>query len=92
VEPELECVVKDVVKGVAKPKSDTRDLIELSGACSGAQAEKEHQPTAGCCRIQGRCWCSALDRQRPRPPYSRPKKATKIGMDMNPINRCPKAP
>ncbi|CAE8588052.1 unnamed protein product, partial [Polarella glacialis] len=47
VEPELENIVKDVVKGIAKPKVETRALIELSGASSGAQAEKEHQPTAG---------------------------------------------
>ncbi|CAE8737343.1 unnamed protein product [Polarella glacialis] len=47
VEPELENMVKDVVKGIAKPKAETRAFIELSGASSGAQAEKEHQPTAG---------------------------------------------
>ncbi|CAE8651292.1 unnamed protein product [Polarella glacialis] len=44
VEPELENVVKEVLKGIAQPKAGTRALIELSGACSGAQ---EHQPTAG---------------------------------------------
>ncbi|CAE8656721.1 unnamed protein product [Polarella glacialis] len=47
VEPELENIVKDVVKGIAKPKAESRALIELSSASSGAQAEKEHQPTAG---------------------------------------------
>ncbi|CAE8715329.1 unnamed protein product [Polarella glacialis] len=36
VEPELENVVKEVLKGIAQPKAGTRALIELSGACSGA--------------------------------------------------------
>ncbi|CAE8583743.1 unnamed protein product [Polarella glacialis] len=44
VEPELENVVKEVLKGIAQPKAGTRALIELSGACSGAQ---EQQPTPG---------------------------------------------
>ncbi|CAE8606941.1 unnamed protein product, partial [Polarella glacialis] len=48
VEPELENMVKDVVKGIAKPKAETRALIELSGASSGAQ----WQSLQRLCRLQ----------------------------------------